>query len=67
MKNWVVMIILYKKVKSIKKENKIIINAVPICKGLPKIGVREPKVANINDTLVCQTPTLSKWLPDGII
>ena len=54
------MIILYKKVKSIKKENKIIINAVPICKGLPKIGVREPKVANINDTLVRQTPTLSK-------
>ena len=54
------MIILCKKVKSIKKENKIIINAVPIGKGLPRIGVREPKVANINDTLVCLTLTLSK-------
>ena len=38
----------------------IVINAVPIGKDLLKIGVREPKVANVDDTLVYLTPTLSK-------
>ena len=42
------------------RNNKIIINAVPIGKDLLKIGVREPKIANIDDTLVYLTPTLSK-------
>ena len=41
----------------IKKNNKILIDAVPI--GI-KIDVREPKVANIDDSLVCLTPSLSK-------
>ena len=49
------MVILYRKVKSIK-DNKIIINAVPIGKDLLKIGFREPKVATIDDTLVYLTP-----------
>ena len=44
----------------IKKNNAILIDAVPIDKDLLKIGVIEPKVANIDDTLVCLTPTLSK-------
>ena len=35
-----------------KRINKILINAVPIGKDLLKIDVREPKVANIGDTLV---------------
>ena len=43
-----------------KRNNKILINAVPIGKDFLKIGVTEPKVANINDTLVYLTPTLSK-------
>ena len=42
------------------RNNKILINAVPIDKDLFKIGVREPKVANIDDTLVHLTPTLKK-------
>ena len=36
------------------------INAVSIGKDLLKVDVREPEVANINDTLVYLTPTLSK-------
>ena len=43
-----------------KRNNKILINAVPIGKDLLKTGVREPKAANIDDTLVNLTPTLSK-------
>ena len=43
-----------------KRNNKILTDAVPIGKDLLKIGVREPKVAKIDDTLVCLTPTLSK-------
>ena len=43
-----------------KKNNKILINAVPIGKDLLKIRVRESKVANIDDTLVYVIPTLSK-------
>ena len=43
-----------------RKNNKILINTVPIGKDWLKIGVREPKVANIDDTLVYLTPTLSK-------
>ena len=43
-----------------KRNNKILIDAVPIGKDLLKIGVRELKVANIYNTLVCLTPTLSK-------
>ena len=46
--------------KTNNRNNKIIINAVPIGKDLLKIGVREPKVANIDDTLVYLTPTLNK-------
>ena len=42
------------------KRNKILINAVPIGKELLKIGVREHKVTNIDDTVVSLTPTLSK-------
>ena len=43
-----------------KRNNKILIDVVPTGKDLLKIGVREPKVANIDDTLVCVTSTLSK-------
>ena len=43
-----------------KRNNKILINAVPIGKDLLKIGIREPKVANVDDTLVYLTPTVSK-------
>ena len=43
-----------------KRNNKNLINAVPIGKDLLKIGVREPKIPNIDDTLVYLTPTLSK-------
>ena len=43
-----------------KRNNKILINAVPIGKDLLKTGVREPKVANVNDTLVYLILTLSK-------
>ena len=46
--------------KMIKKNNTILIDAAPIDKDLLKIGVIGPKVANIDDTLVCLTPTLSK-------
>ena len=44
----------------IKRNNKILVDAILIGKDLPKIDVGEPKVANIDDTLVCLTPTLSK-------
>ena len=43
-----------------KRKNEILIDAVPNGKDLLKIGVRKSKVANIDDTLVCLTPTLSK-------
>ena len=43
-----------------KRNNKILTDAVPIGKDLLKIGVREPKVAKIDDTLACLTPTWSK-------
>ena len=43
-----------------KRNNKILIDAVPIGKDLLKISVRKPKVANIDNTLVFLTPTLSK-------
>ena len=43
-----------------KRKNKILIDAVPNGKDLLKIGVRKSKVANVDDTLVCLTPTLSK-------
>ena len=43
-----------------KRNNKILIDAVPIGKDLLKIGAREPKIAHVDDTLVCFTPTLSK-------
>ena len=46
--------------KTNNRNNKIIINAVPIGKDLLKIGVREPKIPNIDDTLVYLTPTFSK-------
>ena len=35
-----------------KKDSKIIINAALICKDLLKMGVREPKIALIDETLV---------------
>ena len=41
-----------------KRNNKILINVVSIGKDLLKIGVREPKVANIDDTLVYLTQPL---------
>ena len=43
-----------------KRNNKILINTLPIDKDLLKICVREPKVPNIDGTLVYLTPTLSK-------
>ena len=43
-----------------KRNNEILIDAVPIDKDLLKIGVRGPKAANIDDALVCLAPTLSK-------
>ena len=43
-----------------KRNNKILIDAVPIGKNVLKIGVREPKAANIDDTIVCLTSPLSK-------
>ena len=43
-----------------KRNNKILINAVPIGKGLLKIDVKDSNIANIDDTLVYLTPTLSK-------
>ena len=43
-----------------KTNKEILTDAVPIGKDLLKIGVRESKVAKIDDTLVCLTPTLSK-------
>ena len=49
------------------QRNKILIDAVLIGKDLLKIGVSKPKVANIDDILVCPTPTLRKELPDGVI
>ena len=50
-----------------KRNNKILINDVPIGKDLLQIDVGVPNVANIDETLVYLTPTLSKWLPDGVI
>ena len=50
-----------------KKNNKILISAVSIGKDLLKIDVREPKVANRDNTLVYLTVTLSKELPNGVI
>ena len=35
--------------------NNILINAVPICKKLLKIGVREPNIANIDETSLSNT------------
>ena len=35
-----------------KRNNKILINAPSTDKDLLKTGIREPKVANIDDTLV---------------
>ena len=35
-----------------RRNNKILTNIVPIGKDLPKIGVTEPKVTNIDDTVV---------------
>ena len=52
------MKMLYTKVKWIKKNNKILINAAPVGKDWLKIDIRE--VANIDDTLVYVIPTLSK-------
>ena len=46
--------------KMSKRNNKILIDAVRIGKYLLKVGVRELKIANIDDTLVCLTPTLRK-------
>ena len=43
-----------------KRNNKILIDAVLIGKDLLKIGATEPKVANIDNTLVYLKPTLSK-------
>ena len=43
-----------------KRNKKIQSNAVFIGKDLLKIGVRKPKVSNIDDNLVYLTPTLSK-------
>ena len=43
-----------------KRNNTILIKAVLIGKDLLQIGVREPKVANIDDTLVYLTPSQSK-------
>ena len=43
-----------------KRNNKILINDVPIGKDLLQIGVGVPNVANIDETLVYLTPTLSK-------
>ena len=43
-----------------KRNNKILINSVLIGKDLLKIGVRELKVVNTDDTLVYLIPTLSK-------
>ena len=48
------------KVEMNRRNNKILINAVPIGKDLLKIDVREPKVVNIGDTLVYLKPTLCK-------
>ena len=43
-----------------KRNNKILVNAIPIGKDLLKIDDREPKVANIDDTLIYPTPNLRK-------
>ena len=43
-----------------KRNNKILVNAVPIGKDLLKIDDRELKVANIDYTLVYPTPTIRK-------
>ena len=59
MKNWVVMVILYTKVKSVSETIKILNYAVFICEDLLKIGVRESKVANKDDTLLYLTPNFS--------
>ena len=43
-----------------KRNNQILTDAVPIGKNLLKVGVREPKVANIDDTLFSLNSTFSK-------
>ena len=43
-----------------KRNNQILTYAVPIGKNLLKVVVREPKVPNIDDTLVSLTSTFSK-------
>ena len=43
-----------------KRNNKILFNALPLFKDLLKIGTKESKVANIDDTLAYLTSTLSK-------
>ena len=43
-----------------KINNQILTDAAPIGKNLLKVVVREPKVANIDDTLVSLTSTFSK-------
>ena len=43
-----------------KRNNQILTDAVPIGKKLLKVGVREPKVANIDDTLFSLNSTFSK-------
>ena len=53
--------------KKNKRNNKILTNAIPIGKELLKIGVREPKVATIDDIVVYLTPTLSKYFADTVI
>ena len=40
-----------------KRNNKILIKAVPLWQELAQISIREPKVANIDNTLVYLTPT----------
>ena len=54
-----VMVILYKG-KMIERNNQILIKAVPIGKDLLKIGIREPRLASIDNTLVYLTRSLSK-------
>ena len=49
---------IYKEINT--RNNKILIDLVPIGKDLLKISVKESKVVNIEDTLVCLAPTLSK-------
>ena len=43
-----------------KRSKKVLSDAVPTGKDLLKIGVRDANVANMDDTLVCLAPTLTK-------